>query len=439
MKRLFLRITLACAYQLIYASYDITGVPPNIQENINNRLSLKVPSQPSATNQYLDQVRFETTEAIKPYGYFSPLVFVSYENDKTIIDISLGQLDAIHQISYDLSETQDKAVAQSVDHIIHSFVLTPFSTDNIQHLQQDMLSALRNLGYANSRIERERTLVDLTQESNNSIHFNITLNDKVYFGDVFTIDPSEKKCIDKYLAFAPGDIFSSEAVQQTQRNFIESGNFKESRISSKQSTTNPNIINTIIETKALDPVVYAVGLGIISSSDENYTFEPNVIFNLTINNVIDCGSKLINRISFAKQDSQISSYLLIPSTYSLNEYYLISSNARQFLQQSEDAGEYFMLTLLANKTHNNFTFQPSLNYLIETSSINNPDIDDNPNSYLTKILYPKLKAKWLQKRSNGYTLLKSKISASAKEFQSIFHLSESTALLKTHLICPAYY
>ncbi len=440
MKRLSLHILIACLSTFIAASYEILGVPNHISNNIINRLAHKVQSDLTPSYQQLEQIRHETIEAIKPFGYFTPSVKVSVINTSVEISIQLGEQLYINKIEFSIT---DEVIPQEVTTQLHktaqSFTQIPFTTENLAALQEEMENTLQTLGYADNHVQRIQSVIDLTSIDSNHVQLGVTLGQKFYFGNVTTSNQDDNKCVNKYLTFEAGDTYSYQKLQETHSNFANYGTFKDYKIKSTPRSQSPNTIDVDFSYSLPDPVEYSVGFGLISSSSEKESaFEPNFMASLIINNIMDCGGRIINSINYANQDSQISSDWLIPSQSSLTDFYTISATVRQFLQQSEDAGKYFMLSLQAFKHFKQVSIIPSLHYLIETSSINNPNIDDNPDKYLTKLFYPKLKLKYHYRYANGYLKAKAKAMGSMQEVYSEISFLKLSANAKNVFNLPSF-
>ncbi|MDC3181139.1 BamA/TamA family outer membrane protein [Gammaproteobacteria bacterium] len=438
MKRFFLHTVVLLLCSTLMAKYQISGVPQHISDNIQNRLTFKISEHSTEHYQILEQIRYEAIEAIKPYGYFNPSALVTLQSDTYKIEIQVGKLSYINQIIFNIEpKDYDNTVLEPVKEVINQYQDQPFTTENLALLQEDLEAALQILGYAESKTQRTHSIVDLRNLNNNQLHLNIDLGLQYRFGEITTALPEQKKCIQKYLTFAPGDLYNYQQLQATHGHFVEYSPFRDYQITSNPRKDNPSYIDIHIDYKTPEPIEYSFGFGLISSSsDQDHSFEPNLIANLTINNILDCGGRIINSINYADQDSKISSDVIIPSQSILTDFYILSASVRHFLQQSEDAAKYYMVSLQTFKNIYHLTIIPSIHYLIETSSLENPNIDENPNRYLTQLLYPKVKFRYRYNHQLGTLKAKAKFMGSEQSFQSDISFLKVSAHASSTLNTP---
>lgn len=405
------------------ASLTITGVPDHIEKNISQRLAYKIrPLQYSYNEQLSDQLIRETTEAIKPYGYFNPSIKVSAPSEDPsdiTLSIVLNELTHIKKIKAQYTtESVDPNLKVALSEVLSSFESTAFSLDTLSEMKKSLQAAAYHAGYYDILISRGDTEVN-RYTNLAKITFLITPKDMNRFGEIIYPESCPSQCFARYHTIRPMEKFDEEKVHLFQKNMMRSGLFSHSSIITVPRDVNPSIQDLMVNYTYSAPVKYFLGFGLRSNiGDKQLVPQAQGTMNFQIGH---CGTKLAQSFKYAKDTFILDSQLIFPSLKTIHHFSSVSFRFNNNSIREEDSSKYFQASALSQFNYRYFQHRLSLNLLIEESTLN------QNNTYISNLLYPEYKFRVNYLDTKGSLILKLKLRAGLAALGSEFNFAQSTA------------
>lgn len=249
---------------------EITGVNKEIENNVRSSLnvlheSLDFEDNPQLVDQYKQHTRQEVLLALQPYGYYSPTINITLQRvgQKWLakFNIDLGQPVHIQTIRFQLEgEGQHQEALQDLG---QRFPLKEGNVLNHEKYEQgkkDLLTPVIQAGYLDAIFTEHRVEVDI--ENKTAVIFLVLNTGKEhYFGKVTyektVLCPS---FLDRYLSFAPGDIYSPEKILNLQSKLSSSDYFKKVNVKPLIKEEN-SVVPIEVELEDAKPNKYLLGIG----------------------------------------------------------------------------------------------------------------------------------------------------------------------------------
>jgi|GEM_PF-6313583 translocation and assembly module TamA len=380
---LFLLLSGFCLCQFTYAALFINGVPTDIKHNIEKRIDYKLRSTTEIDERFLDQIRRETEEAIKPFGYFSPQILVSSDKKQDIyVDINLRKLAHIRSIHIEYTHTPDNQDFEALIYQISQlYVYSPFNTKILEDISNKIKMSAIPLGYNDIVITRSYTSIN-RQTHLADVTYLITPNEKNLFGEIIYPNPSDAKCLNRFTNIQDGDHYNPKQLNIFQKNMMKSGLYTSSNIRTAPRKGAPFIQDIFVEYTPAKPIQFFLGFGLNANISES-TINPQAQADVDFNNLGGCGNNLSIGIRGSTSGGQLRVHTLVPKADNINHFSLFSAKMNTQHYNVNNSSDYFKVTKLTQYYMYPFTHQLSINYLIEKTTLN------KTTNYSTVLLFPK--------------------------------------------------
>lgn len=411
---LFLVLSGLCLYQSIHAELKITGVPDNIAENIEKRIDYKMRFSNILDERAIDQIKRETIEAIKPYGYFSPTIAIHLDpdNQHTFVDIALNQLAYIHSIHIEYTQIPNNPkLEKAMNVIVKAYTNMPFSVASLQNLEESLKKSGLETGYNDMVITRGYTKINKHTNLGN-VTYLVTPNEKNLFGTITYPKKDDAYCLTRYHSIRENSPYNPEKLTSFQKNIMRSGLFSSSEITIAPREDAPYIQDIIIDYTPSKPLQYFLGAGGRFDFNEGKV-SPQVQGAISINNLGGCGNSVDISLKGSPDGGRFHIGTILPQASGMNDFFALSASINTEHASNKDASNFFNVTALTQRYLEPFSHQLSINYLIENSAF-----DNNTTSYTTSLLFPKYQLLCQQQNLHNRFVLKAEVFAGAKRLMS---------------------
>ncbi len=380
--RLFISFLLS---YLSFASITVTVANPQIKTNITHRIESKVRNPPDTLNeQTIDQLYNEATEAIKPFGFFNPVISIqpNLDNPKeTLIHVKLGPTTRFNNINITyINHIEDAALEAQIQKTATSYDYAPFTLENLSSLITDVKITALSAGYNDVLVTRGDTTVNrYTNQAN--ITILIATNDINRYGQVILPEGDNPACFNRYHDIIEGEKYNEEKVNTFQQNMMRSRQFKMINILPQPRKLMPSIQDIVVEYERIKPFRYFLGFGIAANlSDKKMV--PEVKADITQNNLGGCGIEFSNMFRYSQEAFIFESQLLMPSESNQDSFNALSFQFNNNNIQSEDSSNFWSLQWMFQYAYQPWVQQLSAHLLFEESTLN------NALPYTTTLVYP---------------------------------------------------
>lgn len=247
------------------SAYDLkfNGVDKEIETYIRSTLTLEEPLPP--THEFAQTAKLEITQALQPFGYYTPEVKVSaYNKDNLIhadIQIQLGAPVLIETIEFHLNGPGE--VDPKLFRLADSLTLNKGQIFNHEQYEQNkkaILSKVIQEGYLLAAFSEHRVEVNIDNRSA-QIHLTLSTGPRHYFGDVsFNDTVLSHELLKRYLPFKTGEVYSPEKILILQSRLNQSNYF--SQVNVKALTESEGTLVPVqVELTDAKPNQYIIGAG----------------------------------------------------------------------------------------------------------------------------------------------------------------------------------
>lgn len=399
----FLLLGCLSLYQPAYAALEILGTPPQISQNIQKRIDYKMRFPAELDDIFLDQVRREAIEAIKPYGYFSPTINVSSdpEDQHIVVDVTLHQLSHIRSIDIEYTDLPNNPDLEAlITTISQHYLYSPFNNKTLDQISNEINDEAITMGYNDIIITRGYTSVN-RQTHLADVTYLITPNEKNLFGTITYPDNKNTCCFGRYHSIRTGEYYDPEKLKIFQKNMMNSGLYTTSSIKTIPRKDAPHIQDIIVDYTPIKPVQFFLGFGGKANLSEG-RITPQAQANIDLNNLGGCGNTINLGLQGSTLGGQFHINALFPKASGIHDFTLFSTKINTEYYRDDDSSDFFRTGTLVQHHYEPFTQQLSLNFLIEDSKLN------NRTSYITRLFFPKYRL--VSKKQGKYSqfLLKGK-------------------------------
>lgn len=302
------------------------------------------------------------TNAIQPYGYFSPEINLSIKNKICNTYVNLRQATRVKIVN------ASKHIPSKIPDFKNGQIFTS-KTYNKAILW--LYNYFREKGYRDVDLSQSKITINPNTRIATVI-FDAELGKKYSFGKIlFGKSFINKKTLKKYINFKPGEPYTVAKLQKTQENLRKSGYFKYVDITPMDEKG--TIIPIKISTGMKDKIQLLMGIGYDSINKIKAIFNSKIILN-------SAGHIFNNIASISNNISSIQFQYLIPGIKPEEDKYLIqTSYVIDNSTSKKDASANFSLSY--NKK-NDFA---EINF--GANAIHNKQFDVTGNIY-TNVFYP---------------------------------------------------
>lgn len=241
-------------------SLVITGVDPTIEHNI--RVSVEGLHERAEWEALAEQ---EIAQALQPFGYYSPIIQITLPSEERLstvtINITLGDPVQVTAVHFALSgEGKENTAFYS---LISRFTL--HSGDVLNHEKYEegkkaLLTPLIDAGYLNAAFTEHRVEVNVT-DNTAAIYLTLNTGAAYYFGPVHyektVLSPA---FLDRYLPFAPGEVYAPEKILMLQNRLSTSDYFSVANVKPQIEEQNTSV-PIVVDLEDAKPNQYLFGLG----------------------------------------------------------------------------------------------------------------------------------------------------------------------------------
>lgn len=406
----FLLLVSFCLCQFAQATLEIQGAPKQIEENIQKRIAYKMNLTSDVNEQVLDQIRKETEEAIKPYGYFAPTVSVTTdtEDEHIYIHVTLNKLAHIRSIDVEYTDLPDNPRLEAlIEEISRHYLHSPFNNQMMDQISDEIKETAIGMGYSDVVITRGYTSIN-RQTHLGDITYLITFNDKNIFGDISYPRAKDEHCFYRFHDIKEGDYYDPKKLRDFQKNMMNSGLYTRSNIQTIPRKGTPHIQDIVVDYDPIKPVQFFLGFGVKANINES-KLSPQAQADIDFNDVGGCGNTLKIGVRGSTIGGQFHINALFPKASGINNFNMVSAKINTENYTNNDSSDFFRVTGLIQHYAKPWTHQSSVNFLIERSTLNANTVDKS--DYVTKLFFPKYRL--IARRQTKYSNMVFKAKAIA--------------------------
>lgn len=357
---LFYSTQLVAAIQI---EINIEGVEEELLKNVQTALTLeKQKNHPHLSNNRIKRLHQQATEeiknALKPYGYYH--VEVTSDLTSELVDkneiwhanylVHLGKSLRVTQL--DLSVFGVGSTDDTLQNIISKFPLK--QGDILNHpLYEQGKSQLRNFsqeyGYFDAEFTQHEIRID---DQHDTVHIllGFETGKRYLFGDTtFKQDLFNEDFLQRFLTFAPKDVYLSKKVLNLKNNLVNSNYFEEVNIDATPDES--GIVPIIVTLKPRKQNLYSGGIG--------YGTDTGVRGSLGWDKryVNSYGHRFSSQLQLSQIGGTASAEYYIPTGIEIDDYLSIKAG---YEDKTTDSNSYKTLVTGISKHHSRQWFGYSL-------------------------------------------------------------------------------
>ncbi len=289
------------------------------------------------------QIPQNVRQALEPFGYFQPQIDTQVEPGagsefRLLVRVDAGAPVRVGRRHVGLAGAGgDEADLQD---LVAEF---PLHEGDVlrQDLYEKAKGALKaralDLGYLNAEFSVHEIRVN-RQDGNADIDLVLDTGARFLFGEV-TISGGEiypRRFLQRYLAFAPGEVFSFAKLGQTQLNFLDSDRFKEVIVTPDEAAAQDEQVPVAIQLAPSRPKRLRPGIGYATDTGARLSLRYEDV------NKFQLGHELDTDLLIAERKQSVGAEYVIPSRKSIE-----SQTAFRLSYDDEDVDTYERRTLSA--------------------------------------------------------------------------------------------
>lgn len=253
---------------------EVTGVDSTLRRNVLALLSLERYKdrdriEPDAVARLFRRVNDEVTDALKPYGYYAPVVQPKLSSEdngrnwRVQINIQLGQPVVLNEISVVVHG------AGATDPVFTRVIAAPVLVkgQRLEHaayekVKSDLQLAAATYGYLDARLLRNELQVD-PQAHRANVYLELETGERYHFG-VTTLDQSaiRDSQVRRYLRYQDGEPYDAGKLLRTQFALDDSQFFTNVEVTQGDRDTVAHTVPINISAKtARNTYSFAAGYG----------------------------------------------------------------------------------------------------------------------------------------------------------------------------------
>lgn len=252
----------------ISISITITGVEGDAKNNIYHLLNSKsaqLTSRAEVLHFYADIFQ-NTKEALKPYGYFKPVITSSLNQQnhqwQIGLHISTGAAVTISAVNLEIYGTgKYDPTFQAIIASTPLHVGQPFTVPDYDNLKRSLQDAALAKGYFDAKILLNSLTINLFNNTAQiTIHFDTGI--RYRFGKIFfNTNLYSSDFLRRFAKFKPGDYYSVEKIQDFQEALSTSDYFKHVSIDPQVDNAVDGLVPISTQLMAKPSNQYDFGLG----------------------------------------------------------------------------------------------------------------------------------------------------------------------------------
>ncbi|WP_419419026.1 autotransporter assembly complex protein TamA [Legionella sp. D16C41] len=385
-------------------SIQVNGVQGKLLDNIKTRLT-ELAQNKSLGEESEQELKSQVEKAMAPYGFFKPIIRISYRSNKMIFNINPGPRLAITNLAVSvIGEGRDNYRIRQALKELPIQKGKPFNSANYEKAKQNLMAAAESEGYLHASFEKSEVLID-RQHYTASINLIFNTGPQYYFGQV-RFDPTyiSPDLLYRFIPFKPGQPYSADKLLEFNNYLSGSGYFRAVSVQPLQKEES-QVIPIDVHLQRASRINYSLGLGF--GTDTGIRGKAGV-YIVPLNRA---GHKF-NAVALGSfNENRVQAQYIIPGTNPITDQY---EAVGSFSNLNYNAGYGNSLLLTLAQRHNLPSYQRllSLNGLYERFNYNDPLRRDEISTF-----FPKASFTWLNRSNqlfspNGYKVSLTGLGAS---------------------------
>lgn len=354
-------------------TYQITGLPPNILENVQNRLK-------ASGTGLTEKTEKEMILAIQPYGYFHAKInIIPNTNSNKHYHVDLGPPMRIQNTEIKIIGAGEGNI--NIQDALKKNTLLKigkiFKTPAYNKMQVLMFTLAHNNGYVKAEMIRHEVYVNL-EKNQATVYLTLNTGPLFYFGTTtFSPSPYNTEFLNRFVPFKDGQIYSPTTVQKLQESFLNSKYFSSASVTPKIDQANTNdMIPVMIDTEAVKSQQYNFGVGYGTNTGARTSI------GVDLYRVTDTGQHFSTLMNFSEINTNITTKYYIPGQRPDINQYVLGTYLGEFRPETGRAYTKQVFTGYETKFNDLWSSSSYLNFMHERFML-----DDDPYR-TTDLVYP---------------------------------------------------
>lgn len=352
-------------------TYQISGVPPMIVDNVKNRLQ-------ALGIQSAEKIEKEIVLAIQPYGYFQPKITHKI-NSETNYHVDLGppMLITATEIKIIGPGENNNAIQMTLKKNSLLKAGKIFKTSDYNKMQVMLFTLAHNEGYVKAEMSRHEVYVNI-EKHEATVYLTLDTGPLFHFGPTtFSPSPYNASFLNRFVSFKEGQVYSPAAVQKLQESFLNSKYFSSASVKPELEQENTkDIIPVNIKTEAVKSQQYNFGMGYGTNTGARTSI------GVDLYRVTDTGQHFSALMNLSEINTSITTKYYIPGQLPDINQYVIGSYLGEFRPDAGRAYTKKIFTGYETKFNDLWSSASNLNFIHERFMI------DNDPYHTTDLYYP---------------------------------------------------
>jgi translocation and assembly module TamA len=250
---------------------NIVGVDGAIADNVRGYLTLTRYAQrddltDSQVRKLADRAVDEAADALRPFGYYEPVVRsrTSRDDPDWIVRLRIQPGDPVRMQTVQVQLSGAGSDQAALSAVAAASALQPgtrLDHTAYEKLKADLLRTALDLGYLDAKLTRRELLVDPPQRTA-SAYLALETGGRYRFGEITlrqdAIDPA---LLERFVRFETGDVFSNDRMRSTQYALEDSNYFSEVRVTAGRRDPETLSVPVTIEADRIKRDRYTASFG----------------------------------------------------------------------------------------------------------------------------------------------------------------------------------
>ena len=352
-------------------TYQISGLPPVILENVKSRLK-------ALGMQSSERTEKEIILAIQPYGFFhAKIIHKTNSGINYHVDLGPPMIITATEIKIIGPGEKNRKIQEALKKNALLTIGKTFKTPAYNKMQVILFSLAHNNGYVKAEMTRHEVYVNL-EKNEATVYLTLDTGALYYFGPTtFSPSPYNTSFLNRFVPFKEGQVYSPAAVQKLQESFLNSKYFSSASVKPQIEQTNTeDIIPVTIDTEAVKSQQYNFGVGYGTNTGARTSI------GVDLYRVTDTGQHLSALFNLSSVNTNITTKYYIPGQQPNINQYVIGTYLGEFRPDAGTAYTKQIFTGYETKLNNLWSSSNNINFLHERFTI------DNSPYTTTDLFYP---------------------------------------------------
>jgi translocation and assembly module TamA len=250
---------------------EVDGVDREIADNVRAFLTLtryldRDDVTDSQVRRLADRAVDEAADAIRPFGYYEPVIRSRTSRDGTtwIVRLRIKPGEPVLMESVDVRITGPGADEAALREVVASSALQPGSRLNhptYDRLRNDLLRVARDIGFLDAELTRRELIVNPPARAA-AAYLELETGGRYRFGEVaIEQDVIDAELVQRFVRFEPGQVFSTARLRNTQFALQDSNYFSTVTVTPGERDPQTLTVPVTIRGDAIKRNRYSVSLG----------------------------------------------------------------------------------------------------------------------------------------------------------------------------------